>query len=308
MSSTPRVSRLAFTLALAAAAGCTGPSGTYVTPSELDQRARAGGAATAAGGEGAPSARAVAAANQDRNGLSPEQQAKKDGFEGRTISLHRRAEDRTRSASELDQRRARVQLEQASAIASETLSLQNAEREHRLATEDLKHFIDVELPRRLAENALEMRGSADNLLETREELAQLEMMYSESDLGDATAEIVLSRTRRRLQRAEDGHKLREERSAELKTITLPREQERLAQELSAKTVTLDNVRRAAEVGALARAAALRDLDFEVRKLAREQDDIARDEMLLAAETARWERDVSADNAAGAPAGASGVTP
>src|SRR6185295_1658408 len=104
------------------------------------------------------------------------------------------------------------------------LGVQQTQRDQRIAAEDLDHFTKVEQARRLADDALDMARSQDGLLETREELAQLEMMYSGGNLGDATAEIVLNRTRRRLQRAEEGHRLRTERSGELKTITLPREQ------------------------------------------------------------------------------------
>jgi hypothetical protein len=277
---------------------CSSPEGTYVTPADLDARGQAKDAPSGGGGQGA-----MAAGAQGRTGLSPERQTQRDGFDAKIIAHARRREDHARGTLELEQKRTRVSLEQTSATASEAVAQRQAEREHRVATEDLAHFTEVEQARRLAENALELRGWNDNLLETREELAQLEMMYSESDLGDATAEIVLNRTRRRLKRAEDGQQLREQRSTELRTITLPRDLERLTLELAAKTVALENVRRTGEQGKLARAAALRDLDFESKKLVRDMEDIVREETLLTAEIARWERDVAAENAAAAPAGA-----
>ncbi|HTE05435.1 MAG TPA: hypothetical protein VK824_04495 [Planctomycetota bacterium] len=285
-------------------AACSAPRGTYITPEELAARERAAAAAPAA--DGSHVALAAALSGRDRSGLSPERQAQRDGFDGRAIALSRRREDGARTASELGQKRARVALEQASSSASEEVAAHQAEREQRIAGEDLRHFNDVEEARRLAESALELRGSADNLLETREELAQLEMMYKDSDLGDATAEIVLNRTRRRLQRAEDGHHLREARAAELKSITLPRDRERLNLELAAKTVGLENARRAAEQGRMQREQALRDLEFEGRKQAREQEDIVRDESLLQKEIERWERQLATENAAAAPAGAAGA--
>jgi hypothetical protein len=121
-----------------------------------------------------------------------------------------------------------------------------------------------------------VQSSSDRLLETREELAQLEMMYGESGLGDATAEIVLNRTRRRLTRAEESHRLREERSAELVTITIPREIEKLEMAVRAAQVELENARRKVERGQLDRAAALAKIEKEQIGLDREEEDIARE--------------------------------
>ena len=148
-------------------------------------------------------------------------------------------------------------------------------------------------PNRLAEDALGLQGSWDGLLETREELAQLEMMYKDSALGDATAEITLNRTKRRLQRAEEGHRLREKRSEDLKTLTLPRDEERLRLEVKAKTVALESARRSVEKGRMARAEALRGLDVEAGKLEREAADIERDEGLLQADRGRWDKKATA---------------
>ncbi len=304
-----RPSRLLCTVALCAAA-CTSPKGTYITGAELSQRERASDSALATSGNesGANVALAAALSGRDRSGLSPERQAQRDAFDGRAIALSRRREDHARSLAELELRRARAAVEQASAIAGEEMAVAQAERDQRVAAEDVRHFDEVEQARRLAESELELRGSADGLLETREELAQLEMMYKDSDLGDATAEIVLSRTRRRLQRAEDGHHLREQRAAELATITLPRERERLALELAAKTVALENSKRAAEQGRMQRDQALRDFEFDARKQVRELDDIARDELLLNREIDRWERQLAVDSAAAASAAAAGGPP
>jgi hypothetical protein len=294
-----RSHRLLCSVALLSAA-CSTPQGTRISGAELAERERAAAAAGAM--PGTEVALAAAASGRDRGGLSPERQVQRDGFDGRNITLARRREDHARATSELEQRRARVAIEHAVALASEEVTLRQAERDERVATEDARRFDEVDEKRRLAESALELRGSSDNLLETREELAQLEMMYKESDLGDATAEIVLNRTRRRLQRAEEGHQLREQRAADLRTITLPREREKLALELKAKTVALENARRQAEQGRMQRELAKRDLDFDLRKQARELEDIERDTILLQKEIERWERQMATENAAAPTAG------
>lgn len=275
---------------------CATPVGTVVTAAELREMEareaaarREAAAATAAPRAAAPVA-AVVLPGQE--GLTPEQLKQRDELDRRRTELARRREDHARSGFELEQRRARTALEHQSAEAQEAVALAQAERDLRLASEDLARWRAEERPRRLAEDALDLQQSADGLLETREELAQLEMMYSASELGDATAEIVLNRTRRRLQRAEERHGLRERRSAELREVTLPREEDSRAEAERAKAVALDNLRRNQQKDRLAREAALRDLDFEARKLEREAADAARDEAILERDVAAFTRELS----------------
>ncbi len=296
-------------------AACSGPQGSRIKAEDLERiekadasrsaRNEAGvGAAPAAGGSGqqAVAVEAATARPAGEGGRPSAERAKqRDALDDRLLALTRRREDHARALAELESKRERTALEHQSAEASELMAVRHADRERRLAAEDRDHFVDVEQARRLAEDALDLARSQDGLLETREELAQLEMMYSESTLGDATAEIVLSRTRRRLQRAEEGFRLRGERSGELKTITLPREEDRLDQELAGKTLALENSQRARDVGRLAREAALRDLEQEARKQQRDAEDMELEGKRIQEDLGRYERDLAADRAAAAPA-------
>ena len=291
-------------LALAGLLACSGPSGREVTPNELARRDREEAAEQAAirNGVAAPAPQATPREESEafvaagEGSLTDEQAGKRDGLDRRRLALDRRRADQARSLAELDSRVDRVDLDQAAAMASEIVALAAAERELRTAQEDLDHFTGVERQRRLDEDALGVQASADGLLESREELAQLEMMYKDSQLGDATAEIVLNRSRRRLARAEEGHRLRLQRSQDLQSIELPRELERLQHELRAKQVALENVRRAQEKARLEREAARRDLAFERTKLERELDDIARDDKALARDLRAFEHEVALGNA------------
>jgi hypothetical protein len=293
--------------ALLLLAACGTTAGTVVTPAEmreieaLEAAARAAAAnAPAPGPAGATTAGATGLPAPE--GLTTEQLKKRDELDKRRTDLARRREDQARSAFELAQRRRRTELEHQSAAAQEAVSLEQAERELRQASEDLARFRAEERPRRLAEDALDLQQSSDGLLETREELAQLEMMYSGAELGDATAEIVLNRTRRRLQRAEERHALRERRSAEFRAVALPRDEESRVASARAKAVALENVRRNQEKEHLQREAALRDLDFDARKQEREVADLARDEAALERDVAAFTRELSLTGglAAGAP--------
>jgi hypothetical protein len=285
-------------LLLVSLAACATPHGTTVTPAELHaqemQEAQARAASEGGGGQPAAPTGAAPAARDPlagRSALTDEQARKRDELDNRRTALQRRREDQTRAAFELDQRRKRTELDQQAATAQEAVSLEAADREHRIAAEDLARFRAVDKPHRLAEDALSLQTSSDGLLEAVEELDQLKMMYSGSQLGDATAEIVLNRSERRLKRAQEAHRLRQEDSDELKNVTLPRDEETKVQAEKAKAVALDNVKRANDKAKMEREAALRDLDFESKKLERETADIARDQASLDRDLQSFSRDV-----------------
>jgi hypothetical protein len=288
-----RTMRTALLVLAITSAGCAAPQGRYVTPTELaaidradaESNASPAGSRSTGGFPGGVTA-SVPIAMPGDDPTPKEAEEKHDALQDRLVKLERRRQDLDRARPALDARRASQALEHQSDMAAESISVAKAERGHRIATEDLMHFVEVEQARRLAEDVLSIQGSADRLLETREELAQLEMMYGESGLGDATAEIVLNRTRRRLSRAEEGHRLRVERSAELVSIEIPREIEELQLAVRAAGVELENARRKAERGALERTADLADLEDEQLELDREDEDIARDAERIERDLAR----------------------
>src|SRR5262249_47591383 len=247
-----------------------------------------GGAPGAAPTAAAPAGRDPLAA---RSMLTDDQAKKRDDLEKRRTDLQRRHEDQARDTFELDQKHKRRDLDQQAPAAQEAVTYEAADREHRIAAEDLARFRAVDKPHRLAQDALEVQLSSDGLLDADEELTQLKMMYSDSQLGDATAEIVLNRSERRLKRAQEQHRLRVELSDQLKTVTLPRDEEALVQAEKAKAVALDNVKRAQDKAKMEREAALRDLEFEGKKLERETADIARDQSALDRDLTAFAREV-----------------
>lgn len=279
---------------------CTSPGGTRVTPAEYER--------IEAPRPPPVTARETATPAVLDKPLTDELVKEEQALDERSIELDRRREDFARDGAELERKRHRVAIEHEGAEASEALELERALRDHEKAGDDLTHLAEVEHPRRLEEDALGLRSSWDGLLEVREELAQLEMMYEAPALGDATAEIVLNRTKRRLERMEAGHTLREQRSAELKERTLPREMADAELELRAKTVALEDARRKLELGRLGREAALRDLEQEARELEREEQDIEREAGLLEADRERWDRKVAKHRAAPTGLGPAGGAP
>lgn len=269
-------------------AACASPDGERIPAADY-QRSQQDAAAAAALSTPRAEPPPGKSAGSGASALPDELVTEKNALDKRVIDLGRRREDLARQRTELEQKRQRTSLEQQSSEADEALALERAQLDSRNATQDLEHFLAEEKPNRLAEDALGVQASWDGLLETREELAQLEMMYKDSALGDATAEITLNRTKRRLQRAEEGHRLRQARSEDLKTLTLPRDEERLRLEVKAKSVALESAQRAVEKGKLTRADALHQLDVEAAKLEREAADIERDDKLLEADRSRWDK-------------------
>ncbi len=82
------------------------------------------------------------------------------------------------------------------------LNLAAAERDKRIAEEDLKRYQEVD--RALAQRNVEfaLKSSANYLEYAREELKQLEKMYRDKDLREETEEIILKRQRNQVEAAE----------------------------------------------------------------------------------------------------------
>ncbi len=273
---------------------CQHTSGTRITAEQLAQLEAQGdpGAVTEAVlAQPLPEATPAAAAPQrvDDDPSSEDYLTKSREFDGRQRKLARRREDHARDFENLADEQAQLAIQHESERASDDVARTAAERELRIATEQLEHFRGVERDRRLRENALEVGSSYDRLLETREELAQLELMYADADLGDAAAEIVVNRSRRRLTRAEERHGLREERSADLREIELPRREQELEAAVQAKQVAHGNALRKLETADFARRLKLRALDGKAMKLQRELADVEREEGELAQDRRRWEQ-------------------
>lgn len=109
--------------------------------------------------------------------------------------------------------------------ATMPLSLAAAQRDRRIADEDLARFLKIDLPmsRRSAEQSL--KSAEQSLQNQREELRQLEKMYAADDLTEETEEIVLTRQRHAVERAEFYFELAELRFEESIKLSLPRQQQ-----------------------------------------------------------------------------------
>ncbi len=88
--------------------------------------------------------------------------------------------------------------------------------------------------KRLVEAQLAVKNAKDRIEDSEEEFDQLEKMYKENTLADATKELVLKRGRRQLERAREGLVIQEMTLARLREKDLPAEREKLANDLAQK--------------------------------------------------------------------------
>ncbi len=125
------------------------------------------------------------------------------------------------------------------AAARRELALQHARRElallesvaaafaaqHALETASagLTDFETHEQAAQAAESDLALQLEKDGAQDARDEMEQLEVLYGVGDLAEKTAEIVLRRAARGLERAEESLRLQEAAHRQLLQVTLPRQ-------------------------------------------------------------------------------------
>lgn len=112
-----------------------------------------------------------------------------------------------------------------------------ADAELELAQQKLVQF-DVDAKSRIAEAELELQSAKDEATEAKEELEQIEVMYTERDLDDRTAEFVVNRGRRNAERAATKIAIEEEKLAALKELQVPRERREISLEVERQTVEI----------------------------------------------------------------------
>jgi multidrug resistance efflux pump len=146
------------------------------------------------------------------------------------VTLDTEKIDKTIADLQREQALARLGLQEAeSLLAAQRIGLPmdlwTAERNKRIADEDMRYFIDVDRPLSERIVAFNVKTAENFLAYAQEELRQLEKMYKADDLVEETEEIVLKRTRDSVERAKFmAEIMRNERDSFLK-MRLPRADE-----------------------------------------------------------------------------------
>jgi multidrug efflux pump subunit AcrA (membrane-fusion protein) len=152
---------------------------------------------------------------------------------------------RALAAAEIDLRVARATLEKAEADQvqgekADALALLQAETAVKDALETLRAFDEVEGKNMLKTAELNLKYSEDGIRDQQEELAQLEKMYKTEQLTNDTAEIVVRRARRTLERAKVALEMTRGESEVVRTVKHP-------QLRQTHLFSVDNAKRALEV-------------------------------------------------------------
>jgi multidrug efflux pump subunit AcrA (membrane-fusion protein) len=189
-------------------------------------------------------------------------------------------EEQTRK-TELDLHQAGLKLtntEKENRIQEEAArdELARAEKSAEWAARKLEAYLEKEKPFKLEDIRLRNQSSQHGLEDQRDELEQLEQMYREDELVDATEEIVLKRSRRRLASSLAWASLREQQNEHTLAHTEAIKQEGLEQDAALKIAALDRQRRTTAIKQVTRDAGLERSRFEMQKKLKDLEGLVRD--------------------------------
>lgn len=149
------------------------------------------------------------------------------------------------------------------------LAIEKSKLELTLAQKALDHFVNVEMPAKRARGELELTQMKDMLTEQEEELAQLELMYKNDDLGDKTKEIVIARTKRRLERAKASLALQTKDLEDLLNVQQPEQKDKLENAVKEKQADLDRAESNAKSSAMDKQLGVKTQTMELEKQKRD---------------------------------------
>ena len=149
------------------------------------------------------------------------------------LALDRAPLDRLVAATEVDLRVARAALEKAEADLKlgergDALAFLQAETAVRDAEAILRSFDEVEGKHIVQQAEILVKFTADAIQDQQEELDQLEKMYKTEQLTNATAEIVVRRTRRSIERAKTNLEMHRGEAKAVREVKVPQQRQQHA--------------------------------------------------------------------------------
>ncbi len=175
--------------------------------------------------------------------------------------------DRLEAAWELGQAERAVtlaELEADSDMARAVREVEDASRELAGAGRALTAF-EAETETRLQSELLSLKRSEISMLESTEELAELEAMYDRDEFADITKELVVGRGRRQLEMAKQRLEIKEREFANLQEHELAEQQLSLMDEIEAARFELEQSRKGLEAAQLEVAASLDEARWKLKK-------------------------------------------
>lgn len=183
--------------------------------------------------------------------------------------LKQKADDAAFQLELANVRLQRAQMDAEQQQVDSGLATTKAQLELRLAQKALDHFLKVEMAAKRARGELDLTQGKDYLTEQEEELAQLELMYKNDDLGDKTKEIVLARSKRRLDRARQSIALQTKELDDLLTVQQPDQKEKLELAVKDRESDLHRAEFTAKTAQIDKDLAVKTAAMEVEKQKRE---------------------------------------
>jgi len=144
--------------------------------------------------------------------------------------------------------------------------MEDAKMELQQAQAALNSFETHEQAARIAESDLNLQRERDDAQDARDEMEQLAALYGEGDLAEKTAELVIRRAERGLERAEESLRLMDADHRQLLNITLPRELAGLRHAAASGARKLRQLEAQAEVAQLEFADEVAGLEAEIAAL------------------------------------------
>ena len=172
----------------------------------------------------------------------------------------------TRDLEVARQKVAQAQLAIDHQRADDEEAVRKAAADRDLAAAKLEDFEKHSAPVKLEKARLSFKKAEDSVLESREELEQLKMMYNEQELGDKTSEIVIARAKRWLERAEQDLRIQTQDLQNLEKETIPLERRELQLKVEAGEGEQQTKVRSAEANVLEKRIALISAEAEVTRI------------------------------------------
>ena len=174
-----------------------------------------------------------------------------------------------------------------------------AERELAAVKAQREHFKKVTVALELDERALSVDRAQQFVLESEQELKELEAMYAAEKFAETTKELVLSRGRSRLEMAKRDLELSQRRLDELKTHEHKQREKELGERVTKAQQAFDDAKAAARRTDLEQRLALLRAEHAFEDAAREAPERAR-ALIEEREKAKEAKDKPKDGAGAAP--------
>lgn len=151
-------------------------------------------------------------------------------------------------------------------LRSAHLELTEADEALQDAHRELRLFMSVEMPRQIENQQQSLSYSRHSVKNAEEELAQLEQLYGDAEFAEATAEIVIGRSRHSLEMERIDLRQSEENLRNLHKYELPKEIEDLEHSIRRAEHELEGARIEMEVAEIEAEHELKSAIEEVEKL------------------------------------------